>query len=284
MKNYYKIGELAAQFGISTDMLRLYDEMGILPAHRDAANGYRLYDRSDLICLSYIRYLRRSGMTLEDIRLLMNEGSPSRALEMMQIQRQRIAEQIRELEILQAITDDYIKSIGHMQEMLGTYSLCVSPRYLLYPFVPDMEGVLDAFYAITKRRSPRLGFTVPKALLRDTDSHRRFLKDNPKHWNVKSMLVLPDYEGNLEVPEGSGIDIFPPTLCMCTSLHCILDKDYSSLARFIQYVHQQGYRITGDLHMMAVSFRNGAEQNEDYYQVWLPVEGGPCPEGKTVLY
>lgn len=278
MREYYKIGELAAQFGISTDMLRLYDEMGILPARRDEENGYRLYDRSDLICLSYIRRLRRSGMPLEDIRLLVSEGTPEKSLELLTLQRQRIAEQLQELEILHALTGDYIDGIVRTQNMLGNYQLLYSPRFLLYPFVSGMEDVLDAFYSITKSRAPRIGFSMPKELLQDKDSYRLFLSGTPKQWNVNTFIILPDFDGNLEVPEGSGIDIYPPTLCMYTAIRCLRGKDYSDLSRFFHYIHQQGYRVVGDLHLIAVSFRNGIEQNEDYYLVWVPVDSGPCPE------
>ena len=42
MSTYYKIGEIAALYGISTDILRYYEELGILVPRR-APNGYRIY-------------------------------------------------------------------------------------------------------------------------------------------------------------------------------------------------------------------------------------------------
>ena len=42
MSTFYKIGEIAALYGISTDILRYYEELGILVPRR-APNGYRVY-------------------------------------------------------------------------------------------------------------------------------------------------------------------------------------------------------------------------------------------------
>ena len=47
MKNYYKIGEISKLYGIGTDSLRYYEELGILHPKRDS-NGYRLYNLKDM--------------------------------------------------------------------------------------------------------------------------------------------------------------------------------------------------------------------------------------------
>ena len=48
MSTFYKIGEIAALYGISTDILRYYEELGILVPRR-APNGYRVYRTEDLV-------------------------------------------------------------------------------------------------------------------------------------------------------------------------------------------------------------------------------------------
>lgn len=41
MSTFYKIGEIASLYNISTDILRYYEELGILVPRR-APNGYRI--------------------------------------------------------------------------------------------------------------------------------------------------------------------------------------------------------------------------------------------------
>ncbi|MES9607067.1 MerR family transcriptional regulator [Actinomadura sp. NPDC000929] len=62
-----RIGELAARAGVSTRMLRYYEQQGLLPARR-AANGYREYEESDLRLVAQIRALLETGFTLDDTR------------------------------------------------------------------------------------------------------------------------------------------------------------------------------------------------------------------------
>ncbi|MEV7784043.1 MerR family transcriptional regulator [Streptomyces sp. NPDC088106] len=62
-----RIGELAARAGTTTRTLRYYESRGLLSARR-TANGYRIYDESDLKLLRQIRTLQDFGFDLEETR------------------------------------------------------------------------------------------------------------------------------------------------------------------------------------------------------------------------
>ncbi|WP_344314277.1 MerR family transcriptional regulator [Fodinicola feengrottensis] len=61
------IGELAALAGVSTRMLRYYDQQGLLASQR-SSNGYRRYDETDLRAVRQIRTLVENGFALEETR------------------------------------------------------------------------------------------------------------------------------------------------------------------------------------------------------------------------
>ena len=63
-----RIGELAAATGTTTKTLRFYEESGLLPQAERAANGYRDYGPDALSRLDFIRRGRAAGMTLAQIR------------------------------------------------------------------------------------------------------------------------------------------------------------------------------------------------------------------------
>ena len=67
MSNGVKIGELAAQFGISRDTLRFYEREGLLRLPRRTSSGHRVYDAEATDRLRFIRGAQRFGLTLEDI-------------------------------------------------------------------------------------------------------------------------------------------------------------------------------------------------------------------------
>lgn len=63
-----RIGELAAAAGTTTKTLRFYEQSGLLPQTERAANGYRDYGSEALSRLDFIRRGRAAGLTLAQIR------------------------------------------------------------------------------------------------------------------------------------------------------------------------------------------------------------------------
>lgn len=99
MSTYYKIGEIAALYGISTDILRYYEELGILVPRR-APNGYRIYRTEDLWCLNVIRDLRDLGFSMDQIRSYVENRSVDSTLELFQKEMDVIDKQIARLNAL----------------------------------------------------------------------------------------------------------------------------------------------------------------------------------------
>lgn len=48
LSEYVKVAEAAEILGVSQNTVRAWAENGKLPAHRNPANGYRLFRRTDL--------------------------------------------------------------------------------------------------------------------------------------------------------------------------------------------------------------------------------------------
>ena len=109
MSTYYKIGEIAALYGISTDILRYYEELGILVPRR-APNGYRIYRTEDLWCLNVIRDLRDLGFSMDQIRSYIENRSVGSTLELFQQEMCLIDQQIARL---QGLRDNIIPPRDH---------------------------------------------------------------------------------------------------------------------------------------------------------------------------
>lgn len=68
-----KIGEFAALTGISINMLRNYDKIGILiPEHIDETNSYRYYSEGQIIAANRIQILKELGFALKEIPVISN--------------------------------------------------------------------------------------------------------------------------------------------------------------------------------------------------------------------
>jgi MerR family transcriptional regulator, Zn(II)-responsive regulator of zntA len=66
------IGEVAEASGTTSKTVRFYEEAGLLPEPGRTANGYRSYGADVLARLDFIRRGRLAGLTLAQIREILN--------------------------------------------------------------------------------------------------------------------------------------------------------------------------------------------------------------------
>ena len=71
------IGELAARFGLETHVLRHWEDVGLLHPARDSA-GRRRYSNDDLVQVAVILRSKAAGMSLDQIRVLLDGDAPGR--------------------------------------------------------------------------------------------------------------------------------------------------------------------------------------------------------------
>lgn len=62
-----RIGELAAQVGISRDAIRFYEKMGLIHSTRQD-NGYRIYDQATKEQIIFIKSAQDFGLSLAEIQ------------------------------------------------------------------------------------------------------------------------------------------------------------------------------------------------------------------------
>lgn len=75
-----KIGELAKKTGLTTQSIRYYENIGLLPEPRRRENGYREYDHTTADRISFVRDAQASGLSLTEIHLILelrDQGEPT---------------------------------------------------------------------------------------------------------------------------------------------------------------------------------------------------------------
>jgi len=66
--NAMHIGQLSQKLGVSIDTIRFYERRRLLREPPRTSGGFRLYSRSDLSVLRFIRNLQKLGFSLNEIR------------------------------------------------------------------------------------------------------------------------------------------------------------------------------------------------------------------------
>ncbi|QBX56581.1 MerR family transcriptional regulator [Nocardioides seonyuensis] len=73
----WSVGEVAERFGMPTHVLRHWESEGLLEPDRDTG-GRRRYGRDDITRVAAIRRQKDAGMSLEQIRVLLDADAPRR--------------------------------------------------------------------------------------------------------------------------------------------------------------------------------------------------------------
>jgi Predicted transcriptional regulators len=73
----WSIGDAAARFGLPTHVLRHWEDVGLLDPARDGG-GRRRYTEEDVVRVAVIVRSKAAGMSLDQIRVLLDEDAPER--------------------------------------------------------------------------------------------------------------------------------------------------------------------------------------------------------------
>lgn len=76
----YRIGELAGEANVSKRTIDYYTQVGLLAPLRSRSN-YRLYDERSVKALKLISHYKELNMSLQDIKVILNEGIDETKLE-----------------------------------------------------------------------------------------------------------------------------------------------------------------------------------------------------------
>lgn len=96
------ISEAAAEIGLTTDTIRYYEKIGLLPPITRNQSGIRDFQKQDLEALAFVKCFRSAGISVERLRTYMSlyaQGRESRQarLEILQEEREQMSQRLEEL-------------------------------------------------------------------------------------------------------------------------------------------------------------------------------------------
>ncbi len=106
----YTVKQLAEISGVSVRTLHHYDAIGLLKPARVGANGYRYYGRDELLRLQQVLFHRELGLSLEDIRRILDAPGFDRAAALTE-HRHRLEADIRRRRRLLRTIDDTLAAL-----------------------------------------------------------------------------------------------------------------------------------------------------------------------------
>jgi MerR family transcriptional regulator, redox-sensitive transcriptional activator SoxR len=86
-----RIGEVAGRAGVRVSLIRYYEDIGLLP-EADRVSGPRRYDETVLRRLAVIDVAQRAGLSLDEIRELVDHGSDPMSEHLRELAERRLPE------------------------------------------------------------------------------------------------------------------------------------------------------------------------------------------------
>jgi Predicted transcriptional regulators len=115
----YRIGELAALFGVTDRTIRYYEELGLLEAEGRQEGAHRRYPERNAIYLKRIQQLKDYGLSLAEIRELFDLARRDRSGKSVRAKlASKYKEKLEDAERRRAVIDDYIGDLSwHIEQL-----------------------------------------------------------------------------------------------------------------------------------------------------------------------
>lgn len=122
-KAMFRIGEFARVTQVSIRSLRYYDEIGLLkPAHIDSASGYRHYSVAQIPRLNRILALKNLGLSLEQIKQLLDDNiTPQEIRGMLILKKKQLEQTIQEEQVKLQLVESRLLEL-EAEGQLSTYA------------------------------------------------------------------------------------------------------------------------------------------------------------------
>ncbi|AZH77646.1 MerR family transcriptional regulator [Microbacterium sp. Y-01] len=107
----WSVGEVAERFDLPTNVLRHWESVGLLRPPRDPA-GRRRYGEDEIVRIAVIQRSKAAGMSLEQIAVLLDDGSAGRH-QVLQQHMDDIDRRMEEMRLSRAMTEHAMGCRAH---------------------------------------------------------------------------------------------------------------------------------------------------------------------------
>ena len=265
----FKIGEVAKMHRISTDALRYYDEIDLFKADIVEENRYRYYKPHSLVNLDLILWLRLNGMSLENIKVIMDEKNLNITISKFESEIEKAKNTIKLLEVRINAFNFYIEAFKSFKKY-GS-GKCHIKDFNERVFFLNDSPISPADYA-----SYEMGLKQILSQTEDKDAYYNsqygamFKINNGKIADKEMHAVVVSIK-NSERPNTRKIPAGPFAVMYTTGY---FNKVRDEIPSLLKYIEENGYEVGGDCYVLKI-WENAGKMNHsgELMAVQIPVCG-----------
>ena len=190
MHHLMKIGEMASMFDISTRTIRYYEEVGLLTSHRDRDSQYRYYDEGSSQQLKKILVLRELGLSLNNIKMILEQPSTSVVSEILMAHLLKIQDGIKRQQILEKVIKQLLNMLESdlpAGEMINSLEINSSGGINILKEEYKMEQLNNSDIRIIRLKSSKIAACSA-------------ISESPEADSLKPLLEWAKKEGIMDLP------------------------------------------------------------------------------------
>ncbi|KXK20826.1 MAG: MerR family transcriptional regulator [Chloroflexi bacterium OLB15] len=271
----FSVGEFSRLGQVSKRLLRYYDEIGLLkPVRIDVASGYRYYSAEQLAELNRILALKELGLSLDQIRRMLNDHISTEEMQgMLLLKKVEIEQQLQaELQRIRKI-ESRLQSIRNAEtrQPLNVVMKQVSAQSVmsLRTIVEDFQHALELTRQIMMALPDKSGYGLPFVMCHD---------DDVVEFNMDlQMGRVIETSTTAIVPLDNGMLMqrceLPPVETMATTVITgALETIHVGYAEIGLWAEQNGYRMAGTIRELSLQLPRQADGGDLISEIQVPVE------------
>ena len=107
----YTVSKVSKEYGVSTRMLRYYEQNGLIKSMRKEGYSYRVYDEANLKRLQQVIILRKLQIPIKQIGVILNNPDAAMVVEIFKRSIQELNSEITALSTIKIILDKFVNEI-----------------------------------------------------------------------------------------------------------------------------------------------------------------------------
>lgn len=242
------IGQMAELNRISEQTLRLYDKLGLLkPSSVNKENGYRFYSIKQCARLDMIQHMKSMGMTLNNIKKLLDKKDVSLIKSILQQKSQGIDNEIKELKFQKKALERTIESYDRYETSPpdGIISIEYIGKRLMYLIdsgINFYDYDLSVYEEILRKlKLSLITDNLPKVYFCNAGTILRKDKLIKREFVSSEVFVFIDKDYAKE----ELVSALPSGMYLC--IYCNkFEKEKEYINRLLDFAEEKGYSITGD--------------------------------------
>lgn len=269
-----KIGDFSKLSRVSVKTLRYYDELGLLqPVEIDRFSGYRYYSLDQLPRLNRILAFKDLGLSLEQIKGLLDENLPAGHIRgMLRLKQAEIEHHVQEEQERLKRVEARLRLI-EQEDVMTPYEIVlkrVEPQW-----VASVRGVIpnyDESGPIFDRLFDRAyGYVYHQGIKKVGCGIAIYHDSNGQAQGIEVEACAPVYE---KLQPGQDVLVYelPAVESMASVVHhgpfATISLAYKAM---LAWIEQNGYRITGPTREVYLQYERGGDQSKYVTEIQFPV-------------